>query len=206
MNGSLLKNKNAHFILLYLFVMALIYAVDIFPLAYRLTPWRSFGGLPIQPSRLAYFQADTPNIISYREPGAVEPVTCAEAVAYLEMNDGNVTRCCQAETKVSCLPGNYNNEIPPPDEACIDILRATFGVEESLPVFAECPEGGNPRLTVVQVNAEWDITWKTITMFEPGIVSGILRCVLAPLLLGLAVRAFLLMRRKPNPSRQIRHW
>lgn len=201
-----LKNRNALFILLCLLAMALIYTVDIFPLAYNLTGWDQFGGLPIQPSRLVYFEADTPNIISYREPGAAEPVTCAEAVAYLEMNDGRVTRCCQAEKKISCLPGDYSNEIPPPDEACIGALRATFGVDESLQVFAECPEDGSPRITVARADSKWNISSKTLTTFEPGIVSGFLRCAIAPFLLGLAVRAFLLMRRKPDPSRQIRHW
>lgn len=205
MNMSMLKNRSLQFILLCLLAIVLIYAVNIFPLTYNLTSWKSFGDLPIQPSRLVYFTADTPNVITYREPGASDPVTCAEAVAYLETTGGDITRCCQTETKtVSCLPGDYSLEIPATDEACISTMRGTFGVAESLQVFAECPEGGNPEMTVVQMDAQDQITWKSLTMFELSTTNSVLRCVFAPLLLGLAIRSAIILRRKPDPSRQIR--
>ena len=206
MNVSMLKNRSVKFILLCLLAVVLIYAVDIFPLAYNLTAWKQFGTLPIKPARLVYFVADTPNLIGYREPGASEPVTCAESVAYLETTGGDITRCCQAETKISCLPGDYTPEMHPSDETCVSTMRETFGVAGSLQVFAECPEGGNPQMTVVQMNADGQITSKTMTMFELSTINSALRCVLAPLLLGLAVRAAIIMRRKPDPSRQLRRW
>lgn len=205
MNTSMLKNRSVQFILLCLLAIVLIYAVNIFPLAYNLTSWKSFGDLPIEPARLVYFEADTPNVISYREPGAADPVTCAEAVAYFELTgDTNLTRCCQAETKVSCVTGDYTLAIPAPDETCIATMRQTFGVDGTLQVFASCPEGGNPEMTAVQMDENDQITWKTLTMFELSAVNIALRCVLVPILLGLAIRSFLLLRRKPDPSRQIR--
>ena len=85
-------------------------------------------------------------------------------------------------------------------------MSQTFRVDESLQVYADCPEGGNPEMTAVQMDSSNQITWKTIRMYELGILNSGLRCVLAPLLLGLAVRSFILMRRKPDPSRQIRRW
>jgi len=208
MNMSMLKNRSVQFMLLCVLAVVLIYAVDIYPLAYNLTSWRSFGDLPIEPARLVYFTADTPNVISYREPGAADPVTCAEAVAYFEMTGETttLTRCCQAETKVSCLPGDYSSEMSAPDEACIATVSQTFRVDESMRVFAECPEGGNPEMTVVQMDSENQISWKTVTLYELGILNSALRCVLAPLLLGLAIRAAIILRRKPDPSRQIRRW
>lgn len=207
MNISSLKNRSALSILLYLLAIALIYAVNIFPLAYNLTSWKSFGDLPIETSRLVYFVADTPNVISYRQQGATDSVTCSEAVAYLETSSGDITRCCQTEVKtVSCLSGDYVSEIQTSDETCISTMRETFGVDASLLMFAECPEGGNPEMTVTQIDAEDQITWKTLTMFELGFVNSALRCVLAPLLLGLAIRSVIIMRRKPDPKRQIQRW
>lgn len=210
MDISLLKNRNVIFIILCLLVIALIYAVDIFPLAYNLTPWARFGDLPIGYTRLAYLEADTPNVISYREPGAADPVTCAEAVAYLETSiagNPSITRCCQAETKISCLDGDFSADVPPFDEACAQTMREMFRISDnSLHVFAECPEGGNPEMTVVQTDESGDISWKTMTMFELSLVNSALRCILAPALLALAARTFLLMRRKPDPSRQVRRW
>ena len=207
MNVSMLKNRSVQFMLLCLLAIALIYTVNIFPLAYNLTSWKSFGDLPIKSSRLVYFVADTPNVIGYRERGAPEPVTCAESVAYLETSAGDITRCCQTETKtISCLPGDYAPEIPATDETCISTMRTSFGVDESLQVFAECPEGGNPRMTVVEMGADGQITSKTLSMFELGTVNIALRCLLAPLLLGLALRAVIILRRKPDPSRQLRRW
>lgn len=206
MNASLLKNKNALTILLCVIAAVLIYSIDIFPLAYNLTPWKQFGDLPIQPARLVYLLADTPNVISYREPGASETVTCAEAVVYLETTDGDSTRCCQTETKISCLPGDYETDIPPADEACVRTLRETFGVPETLQTFAECPEGGNPQMIVVNMDADSRISWKTLTLFELDTLRIALRCAIAPILLGLAIRALVILLRKPDPSRQIRRW
>ena len=193
--------------LLCLLAITLIYAVNIFPIAYNLTSWKSFGDLPIDTSRLAYFVADTPNVIGYREPGAADPVTCVEAVAFVEASGGDIIRCCQTETKtVSCLQGDFSADIPPSDEACVGRMRETFGVDASLQVFADCPEGGNPEMTVAQMDAQDRITWKTLRMNELSIVSIALRCALAPLLLGLAVRSAITLRRTPDPSRQIRRW
>lgn len=206
MNASLLKNRNVILIALCLLAIAVIYAVDIFPLAYNLTGWNQFGGLPIGYTRLVYLEADTPNVISYREPGAADPVTCAEAVVYLETTMGDspsVTRCCQAETKISCLDGDFSADIPPADEACAASLRETFGVPGSLQVFATCPEGGDPEMTAVQTDAEGNIKWKSLTLNALSVFNSFLRCLLAPILLGLAIRSAMIAFRKPDPSKQI---
>jgi len=204
MNTSMLKNKNAIFILLCILVIVAIYSVDIFRLAYDLAAWHQFGDLPIQPTRLVYLEADTPNVIGYREPGTPDRVTCAEAVAYLETSgDAGITRCCQAETKISCLSGDFSPDIPAEDIACNQTLRETFGVPESLQAYAECPDGGNPELTVAQMDADGNITWKYLTVNELSIFNTVMRCVIAPLLLGLAIRLAVILFRKPDPKRQI---
>jgi hypothetical protein len=205
-----LKDKNTQIILACVIASLIVYSVNVFRLAYRLASWQSFGETSVAPARLLHFVSDTPNIIGYIEKGAGERVECAEAVAFLETDSGETYRCCQAETRVSCVAGDFASDIPAPEPACAQTLGETFGVPASLPgakdyqLYGACSDSNPSELTVAQINAEGQIQWKSVSLLGPTIVSGALRCLLAPGLLAFAIWIFIQSRRKPDPNRQLR--
>ncbi|MEW5941305.1 MAG: hypothetical protein AB1750_16700 [Chloroflexota bacterium] len=212
MNKPWLKDKNALTIGACMVALLLIYSINIFRLAYLLAPWESFGETSVVPARLLYFVNDTPDIIGYAEKDTGQRVECAEAVAYLGTDSGETYRCCQAERRVSCVAGDFASDIPPADPACAQTLSETFGVPASLAeardyqIYGACPDSGPSELTVAKINAEGQIKWKSVSLFGPSLVSGALRCLLAPALLAYAIWTFVNARRKPDPDRQIRKW
>ena len=212
MNKTWLKDRNTQIVIACLIALLLVYTVDVFHLDLRLTSWESLGPTSIVPARLLYLVADTPDIIGYIEKETGERVECAEAVAYVATASGETYRCCQAETRVSCVAGDFSSEILPGDAACNEQLTATFGAPTSLPgakdyqIYGSCIEGGSSQLTVAQVNADDQIQWKTVDIFAPGVANSALRCLLGPALLALLVRTIVVMRRKPDPDREMRKW
>jgi hypothetical protein len=207
-----MQSKTVLLILFCGIFLLLIYAVNWFHIMYRLTPWDRLGETPVIPVQIIYFVADTPNIIGYLEPETGESVTCAQAVAYVSTTAGKNYRCCDAGQRISCLAGDFSTEIPATDPACTDRLRLAFGVPDSLTgvndyeASGDCTEGGNPQLTVVQLDAENRIQWKAVSGFQTQVLNGVLRCILGPALILLAAWAFYTSRKKADPDRQIRRW
>jgi len=212
MKSTLLKNKSVLFILGCLLMVILVYSVDLFHLAYQRAAWREFGKLTVPAEHLVYFVNDTPNVIGYTDTATGERVDCAQALAYVQTDSGETYRCCQAQDKISCVTGTFASEIPAADAACTDSLRATFGVPQTLAgakdfqAYGICSTDSGSQLTVVQLSLDGQVAWKTLTTVGLGSVNSVLRCAIAPLLLALALRAFILLRRKPDPEKQMRRW
>jgi len=207
-----MKSKTILLILVCAIAVLLIYAMDWFRLMYLSTPWDQLGETPITPAQVIFFNADTPNVIGYVEQETGENITCAQAVAYVETAAGEMYRCCNTAEKISCMAGDFSPDIPPRDPVCTDGLRLAFGLPASLPdvkdyeAYGNCSEDGNPKLTVVQLDANGRILWKTLNGWEPQVLTGILRCILGPALVLIAARALYVARKRPDPDRQIRRW
>lgn len=60
-----MSRRNILLLAICAFLLLLVYTVDLFKLNYRLTGWKEFGNTPFVVSHIQYFDADTPNIISY---------------------------------------------------------------------------------------------------------------------------------------------
>ena len=192
MNLQLFKNRNGIIVLVSVIAVILIYSIDIFKLKYRAAGWEQFGETPVTVSKLQYFVADTPNLISYKETDGGEVVSCAETVAYVETDTQETFRCCDTGSKISCLAGDFANEIPATDDECTGNLRGLFGVPVSLAntkeyeMYGSCPDGAS-ILTVAQLDNNGQILWKSFKVNEIGFISSTLKCILGPLLLILAI-------------------
>ena len=170
-------------------LLVLVYAVDLFKLNYRLTGWKEFGDAPVAISHVQYFDADTPNIISYLDRSLGAEVTCFEAVAFVMSDARESYRCCDAEGRVSCLQGDFSSDIPVADEQCITELRQIFGVPDTLPgakeyqFYGDCLGGRFAELTVVQLQDGGAIRWKQVKVDMIQVATSALRCVAGPALL-----------------------
>jgi hypothetical protein len=191
MNLQSFKNRNGLLILVCIAAAVLIYSIDFFRLDYRMTGWEQFGESPVTPARIQYFVADTPNLIGFKDIGG-ESVSCAETVAYVETEAQETYRCCDTGDRIACLAGKFSTDIPPSDDACNNSLRGLLGIPASVAgtkdyqVFGNCAGGSQADVTVVQVDSDGQILWKFINVNTLAVVSSALRCVLGPILLGLA--------------------
>lgn len=205
------KNKSILVILIGAIAILLIYSIDIFQLNYRLTGWESFGETPVSVDHLQYFMADTPNVIGYREPDSGETVSCAEAIAFVETDLQASYRCCDTGERISCLAGDFSSDIPAANEECVHNLREIFGIPASLAgtkdykIYGSCPDGGEAEVTIVQLNDNGQILWKSVNATRIAVAGSALRCILGPLLSLLVIRTIVVMfqRKKTEPIRRI---
>jgi hypothetical protein len=112
---NLMSRRNILLLAICAFLLLLVYTVDLFKLNYRLTGWKEFGNTPFVVSHIQYFDADTPNIISYLDRTLGKEVTCHEAIAFVETDAQETQRCCNADGTVSCLQGDFSSDIPSAD-------------------------------------------------------------------------------------------
>ncbi|MEW6241708.1 MAG: hypothetical protein AB1564_12950, partial [Chloroflexota bacterium] len=207
MNKEFYKSKNMLVALVCVIAVILLYSVDIFKLNYRLVGWKQFGETPGTINSIRYFMADTPNVIGYTEPDSGERVSCAEAVVFVETDTRAPYRCCDTGERTSCLAGDFTSDIPAADEECTTSLRDIFGIPASMAgtrdyrMFGSCPDGGEAEITVVQLHDNGQILWKSVNATRIAVVSNALRCLLAPLFLGIAIWAVWVMiqRKKAEP-------
>ncbi|HEY3476254.1 MAG TPA: hypothetical protein VGK56_16690 [Anaerolineales bacterium] len=199
MNLQSFKNTKGLVILLSSITILLIYLLDIQKLSYPLKVWKTFGKLPV-PAELQFFVANTPNLIGYTDPESKTSVSCATTVAYVKTASNETYRCCDTGSRISCLGGDFSNEIPVIDEACTDNLKEAFGISsinqgstENL-FYGSCSTDSS-QLTVVQMDDNGQILWKLMDVEEILFLIGVLRCVLAPLLLALIVVIVILTAR-----------
>ena len=188
-----LMNMRGLIILLSALVILAIYTVDSLKLSYRLKAWESFGEMPVPAGEILYFVPNTPNRISYTDRESGASVSCATTLIYVKTTSGDTYRCCDAGGRISCLAGEYSNEIPMPDRACTDSLKRAFAVPDAVEsavdyqLYGSCVQGGASQLTVVKLDGNGHIRWKHMDVDDVLFLSGILRCVLAPLLLVLII-------------------
>lgn len=203
MNIQPLKNTKGVIILVCMIIILTIYAVDIFKLSYRLTAWHPFGALPVEVGEIQSFIADTPLVIGYTEPGS-GMISCATTVAYVRSTAQKTYRCCDTGEKISCLEGDFSTDIPASDEKCNSGLQSLFAVPASLEntkdykLYGNCSSTGT-SLTVAQLNNQGQILWKFINADQVSVLSSAMKCILAPLLLVLAVWIAVTALRKREP-------
>lgn len=205
------RNRNTLVVLISAIAVLLIYTVDIFKFNYRLKGWEQFGQIPVAAGRVQYFMTDTPNVIGYREPDSGETVRCAETIAFVETDAQAPYRCCDTGERISCLAGDFSSDIPAADEECTNSLREIFGIPASLAgakdykIYGNCPAGGEAEVTVVQLDDNRQILWKSVNATRIGVVSSALKCVLGPLLSFIAIRTIMVMfqRKKPEALHRI---
>lgn len=196
MKVPLLKNRIGLVLLASLLAIILIYSIDLYKLTYRLQGWKEFGETPVSVSQVQYFVADTPDLIGFRDPATGESVTCGTTVAYVNAA-GETYRCCDTGDRVSCLAGDFSREIPASDENCTNFVADAYGIPVQLAntvdyrIFGDCP-GDTARITasgvtITQINNSGQILWKTINSRTIDVFTSVLRCIVAPLLLALAV-------------------
>ncbi len=210
MNKEFYKNKNMLVVLACVIAAILLYSVDIFKLNYRLAGWKQFGETQVTINSIHYFTADTPNVIGYTEPDSGERVSCAEAVAFIETNTQAPYRCCDTGERISCLAGDFSSDIPAADEECTNSLREIFGIPAApaeardYKIFGSCPDGGEAEITVVQIDDNGQILWKSVNATRIAVVNSALRCLLAPLFLVIAIWVVwaMVQRKKAEPIRR----
>jgi hypothetical protein len=197
MKTPLLKNRIWLVLLASLLAIVLIYSIDLYKLTYRLQGWKEFGQTPVAISQIQYFMADTPDLIGFRDPPTGESVTCGTTVAYVKTAAEELYRCCDTGDRVSCLAGDFSREIPASDENCTGFVADAFGIPArpantiDYRIFGDCP-GDTAGMTasgvtVAQINSSGQILWKTINSRTIDLFTSVFRCIVAPLLLGLAV-------------------
>lgn len=186
-------------------LILLIYTIDLFKLNYRIKGWEEFGRTPVTASHIQYFIADTPNLIGYQELDGGEMVSCATTVAYLKTDTNESYRCCDTSSKISCLAGDFSNDIPAFDAECTNSLREIFGIPTTLKdttdyqMYGSCPKSGHTEITVVQISGDGQILWKVFNATRIAMLSSTAKCILAPLLLILAVWVVVVTVRKKEP-------
>ena len=191
MRTKLLNTRNMLLFLAGLLAIILIYSIDLYKLTYRLQGWKTFGQAPLAGSQIQYFVPDIPALIGFREPESGEAVTCGTTVAYVKTGEGTY-RCCDTGDRIACLAGNFSGEIPVADEQCTQAMKSTFGVPDTLvntadyKVFASCANG-SLAVTVTQIDSSGQILWKTVNTRTPDLIATVLRCIVAPLLLGFLI-------------------
>lgn len=186
-------------------IFFLIYTLDIFKLAYRMTDWEKFEDTPFSISHIQYFVANTPDILGYTDHTLGEDITCFESVAYVETDSQEEYRCCDAGEKASCLKGDFSSDIPPADEECIAELREIFGVPDSdtaskeYQYYGRCSGGRFAELTVVQLDNDGDILWKFVEVGSLQTINSVMRCVVGPVMLLIVLwLLYGTFREKPN--------
>jgi hypothetical protein len=132
-------------------------------------------------------------------------ISCATTVAYVKSADQKSYRCCDTGEKISCLEGDFSKDILASDEKCNGGLQSLFAVPASLEntkdykLFGNC-SGVPTSLTVAQLNNQGQILWKFINADNVSVFSSALKCVLAPLLLVLAIWIAITTLRKREPT------
>ena len=204
MNLQSFKNIKGLIILISALAILLFYTVDIFKLSYRLEDWQTFGEMPVAVREVQYFMADTPNLIGYPEPGSGTTVSCSTSVAYVETASGETYRCCDTRDKISCLAGNFSNEIPVVDEECTDSLKQAFSIPDNpaYQFYGSCSDADAIQLTIVQLDDSGQILWKFLNVEDIQLSISTLRCVVAPLLFILII-VILIMAARSIPKEPI---
>jgi len=184
-----MNKRNVFLIAACAILVLLVYTLDLFKLNYRMTDWSGFGDAPVAISHVEYFVADTLNVLGYTDHVLGEQVTCTEAVAFVETDEGELYRCCDTRNEISCIEGDFSSDIPPVDEECVSELTRIFGVPASLAnakeyqFYGSCSGGRFAELTVVQLDDNGKIQWKHVRVDPIQITTSVLRCVLGPILL-----------------------
>lgn len=185
------KNSKGVIILVCAILIVLIYSVDIFKLVYRMTAWQQFGDIPVEVGEIQYFVPDIPQVIGYKEAGG-EMISCAQAVAYVKTTTQETYRCCNTGERISCLAGDFSNEIPAAVQDCTTDMRSLFGVPDVLQntqdydVYETCSSGssyGPKSLTVAQLTTNGKLLWKFVDANKVEVLNSTIKCALAPLLL-----------------------
>jgi hypothetical protein len=195
------KNTKGLIILLSSIAILLFYTLDFNSLSYRVKDWETFAEMPVAAGRIQYFVADTPLLIGYTDPLSRTSISCATTVAYVETGSGDTYRCCDTGNGISCLGGDFSNEIPAVDETCTEQLRQAFSVPAiqegaaDYRLYGSCADSPAPRLTIVQLDTQGQILWKFLDSEKVLLLIGTLRCVLAPLLLALIIGIVILTAR-----------
>ena len=192
MRTQLLGKRNVLILLASLLAVVLIYSLDLYKLTYRLQGWKTFGQTPVAVHQIQYFEADTPDLIGFRDPQSGANVNCGTTVAYVKTSGDETYRCCDTSDTIACLAGNFSGEIPATDEQCTNAIKATFDVPDSLAgaadykVFASCSSGAS-AITTAQIDSGGQILWKSINTRTLDLITTVLRCILAPLLAGFVI-------------------
>ncbi len=207
-----MKNKSILFIVLCALAILFIYAVNPFKLNYRLRGWQKFGDTPVKVEHIQYFIADTPNVIGYKDTDTGELISCGGSVAYVQTDTQETYRCCDTSEKISCLAGDFSSDVVSADEKCTTGLRELFGVPDSLAgareymAYGVCPGGGYAELTVVQLDKDGQIWWKTVDANTIQVVNTALRCILAPILLLIILRMIMVINQEKRNKPIHRLW
>lgn len=197
MNLQSFKNIKGLIILVSAIAILLMYSVDFYSINYRLEDWQPFGEVPVDIREIQHFVADTPNLIGYTEPGSGTTVSCSTTVAYVQAASGETYRCCNTRDRISCLAGNFSNEIPVVDQDCNDSLNQVFSVPPNpeYQFFGSCADTATRQLTIVQLDHSRQILWKSLNVENIQLVIATLRCVIAPLLFILILGIVILTAR-----------